>query len=1183
MNSVGQTICLSMIVKNEATVIRRCLDSVRSLIDHWVIVDTGSTDGTQDIIRDYMKDVPGELVERPWQDFAHNRSEALTLARPYCDYTFIIDADDALELPAGFEMPALMADSYMVDIRDSNAVYQRQQFVRSALPWRYAGVLHEFLTCDGAGPHGHLPIIMRRNHDGARRNDPTTYQRDVEILERALAGETDAFLISRYTFYLAQSYRDSQQPEKALEHYLARGKMGYWHEEAFMALLHAARIKESLGHPEQEVIDTYLRAAEKAPTRVEALHGASRFCRYKGRNEEGYQIAKRGADLAMPTAGLFIEPWIYETGLLDELAVNAYWSGHPRESLDATLRILGNKRLPQDQWQRFSDNARFALQKLPKEPNLGSLGAESFEAQHVLQPPRPLRSVVQGSPRVLVAILAKQKEAALPLYLDCLEALDYPKSSMVLYIRTNNNTDQTEQLLREWVARVGHLYAWVEFDASDVADRVQEFGAHEWNATRFRVLGQIRDVSLRKTAQYGCDFYFAADVDNFIRPCTLQELVALNLPIVAPFLRFCEPGDFYSNYHGEVDVNGYYKECDQYHWALSRLVRGLIEMPVVHCTYLIRADVLPELSYQNGTGHYEYVVFSNCARNNNITQYLDNRQIYGYITFDEPHQIQLARELLLNQPEPTHCDTIPESNQSSSFEHSLSKSPMYVINLDRSADRLSQFHERNMHMTGIMRSPAVDGSRVDRSSLLKSGYIDKTLTYSPGALGCALSHIHLWELCIRENKVITVFEDDVIISHKFIELSDKILSDLAGNWDIIQWGCLLNPLYAWCDLGGTNVRLHSYGIQRHQEENFLSEFQANSKPTSVVRLLHSFGTQGYSISPAGAKAAIDFCLPLSKRILTYPDAGVTLADVGVDIALSGVYPSIRAFLSLPSLVIESPGVSARLAVDKINQETAEALTLTNQYLKNITPRIIHFVLFVDKNTHVHEISLIHYVAMQSALIVNKDYEVFLYTNVEPSGTLWDLLSEKIRLEICDAPDNVFGVEIERIQHKVDVMRLQILMRHGGVYLDLDTICLRPFDSLLNGHPTLGREGEYGLCNAVIIAPVGAEFLIKWLDAYRNFHNSQWNEFSVFIPKKLSIEFPDLVSIEPESSFFRPSYNKDSLCDLFERLRNFPDAYIYHLWASASKNYISDLTFDRIMTQDTTYNIAARAIIIASQK
>src|SRR5580704_1601575 len=59
----SKTICLNMIVKNESRVIQRCLDSVKHIIDYWVIVDTGSTDGTQNVIKDFMKDIPGDLYE----------------------------------------------------------------------------------------------------------------------------------------------------------------------------------------------------------------------------------------------------------------------------------------------------------------------------------------------------------------------------------------------------------------------------------------------------------------------------------------------------------------------------------------------------------------------------------------------------------------------------------------------------------------------------------------------------------------------------------------------------------------------------------------------------------------------------------------------------------------------------------------------------------------------------------------------------------------------------------------------------------------------------------------------------------------------------------------------------------------------------------------------------------------
>jgi tetratricopeptide (TPR) repeat protein len=647
MNAAGQTVCLNMIVKNEAAVIRRCLDSVRPFIDHWVIVDTGSTDGTQDIIREYLRDLPGVLHERPWRDFAHNRSEALLLARGISDYTLIIDADDALEVAPGVRLPVLDADSYMIEIRDTSIVYQRMQLVRSAMPWRYEGVLHEFPTCVGAGVPGQLlDIRMRRNHDGARRRDRGTYQRDVQVLETALETETDPFMLARYRFYLAQSYRDCGERAKALEHYLVRAELGYWQEEVFASLYYAAQMKDHLHHPVQEVIDTFLRAADAQPTRAEALHGASRLCRIESRHEEGYQLAKRGLAIPMPPDGLFVERWIYETGLLDEFAVNAYWSGHNWDCLDASLKILATGKLPAGETSRILDNARFASERLTREPDLGSAGNESFADQHALVPPRPLRTRLTGAaPRVLLAILAKQKEEVLPLYLTCIEALDYPKSSIFLYIRTNNNADRTEELLRDWVNRVGHLYAGVEFDAEDVETRVEQFGVHEWNAARFQVLGRIRNVSLRRTRQHECDFYFVSDVDNFIRPCTLRELVALNLPMVAPFLRSIAPGSFYSNYHAEIDANGYYKDCDQYLWLLNRSIRGVNEVPVIHCTYLVRSDVIDDLAYADGSSRHEYVIFAESARKHEIAQYLDNRQIYGYITFGPGHELYVDDEL----------------------------------------------------------------------------------------------------------------------------------------------------------------------------------------------------------------------------------------------------------------------------------------------------------------------------------------------------------------------------------------------------------------------------------------------------------------------------------------------------------------------------------------------------------
>src|SRR5215213_7690285 len=132
MTQSKQTVCLNMIVRNECRVIERCLNSVRRFIDHWVIVDTGSTDGTQQIIQRCMQGVPGGLVERPWIDFAHNRSEALELARGKSDYVFVIDADEELSLAPDFSRPHLTHDAYYLKICSGPVAFWRIQLFRNA-------------------------------------------------------------------------------------------------------------------------------------------------------------------------------------------------------------------------------------------------------------------------------------------------------------------------------------------------------------------------------------------------------------------------------------------------------------------------------------------------------------------------------------------------------------------------------------------------------------------------------------------------------------------------------------------------------------------------------------------------------------------------------------------------------------------------------------------------------------------------------------------------------------------------------------------------------------------------------------------------------------------------------------------------------------------------------------------
>jgi len=165
---------------------------------------------------------------------------------------------------------------------------------------------------------------------------------------------------------------------------------------------------------------------------------------------------------------------------------------------------------------------------------------------------------VVPEPKVLIAVLAKNKAHTLPDYLTCIENQTYPKDRIVVYIRTNNNSDNTEEVLTAWINKNRHLYKNIDFDNTEISG-VKETNPHEWGAERFNVLGNIRNESLKKTWDHECDYYFVIDCDNFIIPETLDHLINLRRPIVAPMLRGVPtPGDSYTNFFGACNQWGFY-------------------------------------------------------------------------------------------------------------------------------------------------------------------------------------------------------------------------------------------------------------------------------------------------------------------------------------------------------------------------------------------------------------------------------------------------------------------------------------------------------------------------------------------------------------------------------------------------------------------------------------------------
>jgi GR25 family glycosyltransferase involved in LPS biosynthesis/GT2 family glycosyltransferase/tetratricopeptide (TPR) repeat protein len=360
---VRPTICLNMIVRNEAHVITATLDTVCPFLDYWVIVDTGSTDDTKAVIRAYFSErgIPGELHERPWRNFGENRTEALALARGKADYVWVVDADDLVV--GTLDLSALTLDCYQLRF-GSDFVYWRAQIFRGSLEWAYRGVVHEYAvglqaTYTEGRLEGDYYVESRRLGD--RNRAPDKYPRDCRLLLEYLADHPDD---PRAVFYLAQSYFDAGDAREALRYYTRRSELGGWPEEVYYALFRRAVCLDRLAEPWALCQDAYLAAWQARPTRAEPLHALARRHRVEGRYDAGYLFARAATEIAWPDDRLFVAADVYRWRSADERSICAYYTGRHRESLDLCAQLLDNPHLPDAERDRVMGNRDVAVARV---------------------------------------------------------------------------------------------------------------------------------------------------------------------------------------------------------------------------------------------------------------------------------------------------------------------------------------------------------------------------------------------------------------------------------------------------------------------------------------------------------------------------------------------------------------------------------------------------------------------------------------------------------------------------------------------------------------------------------------------------------------------------------------------------------------------------------------------------
>lgn len=458
-------------------------------------------------------------------------------------------------------------------------------------------------------------------------------------------------------------------------------------------------------------------------------------------------------------------------------------------------------------------------------------------------------------PTVLIGILVRNKAHTLPYFLSFLENLEYPKNRITLWIRSDNNIDNSIEILKAWLEKEKRKYHAVDFlfyEESKGFD--DEKGVADWSPKRFSHVIKLKEEAINHARKMWADFVFILDADAFLtNPRTLDHLVSKNLTIVAPLLK---SDGMYSNFWAGMTPEYYYIRTERYKPILKGEESGCLEVPMVHSAVLIdlRKDASDLLTFssenfENFDGPIDDIItFALVANRSGIPMHVCNDQKYGFIMVplenrdgiehDKQQLTNLKLEILAFQ------EYLPLTESLMKFvsypeKDTVGMSNVYMINLLRRPERRRRM-QHCFDELGIQAEimDAVDGKTLNHTILksmgvkLMTGYADPyhKRPMTMGEIGCFLSHYQIWNKVIENDyESVMVLEDDVRFEPYFRQKVNYVLNELQKlntEWDLVY-----------------------LGRKRMQEqEEPLVEGSRN-----LVHAGYSYWTLGYILSSRGAK------------------------------------------------------------------------------------------------------------------------------------------------------------------------------------------------------------------------------------------------------------------------------------------------------------------------------------------
>lgn len=932
------TICLNMIVKNESHIIKKTLTNIVKYVrlDYWVICDTGSTDKTISIITDFFNElnIPGEIHNHEWKDFAHNRNRSLELAYGKSDYLFIFDADD--EIHGSFKIPSsLTKDSYMVMFGGGYS-YKRTALINNRKKWKYFGVLHEVIVgqeemTEADVITGDYYFISGRT--GSRNMNINKYIDDAYILEDAFYKTDEQWLKDRYAFYCAQSYKDAKMFDKAIEWYKKTLSLGCWNQEKFYASYMIGAMEQNANNM-RDAIHYYLLSLRYDPRRWEGLYFALQY--YLNNHQENLAcILINGMDLTNtidPRDGntLFINESIHDYKMYVTVVLLAYKCNSIEQGRRAQYKLYENFEnipesiakdtiynsqffLPNDKSiQTYLDKTLEFIQKYTYKykgamPDISILDDYIKKYNKIFDYYGEYRPSIQSKVNIILTMTSCKRPELLRRTIKSMTRNWKDLCMVDKFVCIDDGTEKKE------LASLSTEFSWIEFIVKEIEPK-----------GHLSSMNMIRNIVLNSGAQY---WIHIEDDWEFIKT---DNYIARGM-------------DYLSKYSSrgvkQVLFNkGYAEIITDIVWNCGiPLESGLLlhkhDASDAPCGYwphysfrpgITSVDILRTLGDFNSPNRFFELDYAN--------KFTDN----GYKTayFDEITCIHIGK-LAGKRGNVAEQNSYEMNGIAQGVrENNKNTLPIKVINLQRRKDR-RQAMETLLKGVVYQFKDAVDGRLLKSNDPRLYSFIGNDFNNNPGTIGCAITHIELWQDLMEETSTnyYIIMEDDITLRSDWYDQLTTI-KETMNNTDIMMLGYSMfaDVREKFQDDYNNNRSIDIYELK---EDNYIGGFFCYSiNKSGAQKILQS-------LSVTGIKHGIDYLVAKKINGLTKKEIRPQLAFTEWNEGGKEIDTDIQN--SCERLVIDTPYIKTEEVVCFIHSCYIESCGLTRLY--NLINRIIESGLY----------------------------------------------------------------------------------------------------------------------------------------------------------------------------------------------------------------------------------------------